>query len=181
MTKLLIPSVLISALTIAIATPIWSDYPPIVKEKKLYAANDLRGKKAPEFVVDKWLHQPNPNLKGKVLVVDFWATWCGPCRKLIPEMNEWAKKLSKDAVFVGLSDEPAATVEKFMKTSPMNYSVAIDSQKRMSKALGVQGIPHVMVVTPDGIVRWQGFPGSAEDPLTLEKLEQVIAASKSSR
>jgi cytochrome c biogenesis protein CcmG, thiol:disulfide interchange protein DsbE len=181
MTKLLIPSMLFGAMAVAIAVPILSDYPPIVKKKKLYAANDLRGKKAPEFVVEQWLHQADPNFKDKVLVVDFWATWCGPCRKLIPEMNEWAKKLSKDAVFVGLSDEPAATVEKFMKTFPMNYSVAIDTQKRMSKALGVHGIPHVMVVSPDGIVRWQGFPGSSEDPLTLEKLEQVIAASKASR
>ncbi len=156
-----------------------TEFPPIVKEKELYAKNDYRGKKAPEFVVGEWIHQGNPNMKGKVVVVDFWATWCGPCRALIPKMNTWAKKFEKDVVFVGLSDEPKDTVTKFQADTPMNYPQAIDSDKRMSKALGVQGIPHVMVISPDGIVRWQGFPGSKEDPLTEEKIQQIVDASKS--
>ena len=81
-------------------------------------------------------------------------------------------------VFVGVSDEPAETVKKFMTDTPMNYSVAVDPQKRMSKVLGVQGIPHVMIVSADGVVRWQGFPGSTEDPLTAEKIQQIVEASK---
>ncbi|MBS1724855.1 MAG: TlpA family protein disulfide reductase [Armatimonadetes bacterium] len=156
-------------------------YPKIVTAKTLYAKNDLRGKKAPAFVVEKWLNGDAPSMKGKVLFVDFWATWCGPCRALIPEVNEWNKKYGKDVVFVGVSDEDAATVSKFMKDTPMDYHVAVDTQKRMSKELGVQGIPHVMIVSPDGIVRWQGFPGSEEDTLTDKVLEQVIAASKAKR
>lgn len=155
-----------------------TEYPPVVTAKKLYAKNDYRGKKAPEFVVGEWIHKGNPNMKGKVVVVDFWATWCGPCKALIPEMNKWAKKFEKDVVFIGISDEAKETVTKFQQGTPMNYPQALDSQKRMSKALGVEGIPHVMVISPDGIVRWQGFPGSSEDPLTEEKIQQVIDASK---
>jgi peroxiredoxin len=93
-------------------------------------------------------------------------------------MNEWAKKYANDVVFIGMSDEDPATVKEFMKKTPMNYSVAIDTKKRMSNALGVKGIPHVMIISPDGIVRWQGFPGSQEDPLTEKVLESIIAASK---
>jgi len=154
------------------------NYPTIVTEKKLYAKTDFRGKKAPTFVVESWLNKANPKMTGKVLIVDFWATWCGPCRHLIPEMNDWAKKFARDAVFVGVSDEASDTVSTFMKGTPMNYSVAIDTQKRMSKQLGVEGIPHVMIVSADGVVRWQGFPGSQEDPLTTEKIQQIIDASK---
>lgn len=154
-------------------------FPPIVTAKTLYAKTDFRGKKAPEFVVEKWL-SAKPEMKGKILFIDFWATWCGPCRALIPEVNKWHEKFGKDVVFVGLSDEPEATVTKFQETTKMTYFQAIDTQKRVSKALGVQGIPHVMIVTPDGICRWQGFPGSSEDPLTEEKLKQIIAASKAS-
>ena len=153
-------------------------YPKAVTEKTLYAKTDLRGKKAPELKVEQWLKGGAPETKGKILFVDYWATWCGPCRALIPEVNEWHKKYSKDVVFIGLSDEPEATVKAFMTKTPMDYHIAVDTKKTMSNVLGVQGIPHVMIVSPDGIVRWQGFPGSAEDPLTEKVLQQIIKASK---
>lgn len=153
-------------------------YPPVVTAKTLYAKVDLRGKPAPTLEAEQWLTGKAPVTKGKVLVVDFWATWCGPCRDLIPEMNDWSKKYAKDVVFVGISAEKPDVVQKFMKETKMNYHIGIDTKSKMNKALGVAGIPHVMIVSPDGIVRWQGFPGSSEDPLTEKVLEQIIAASK---
>lgn len=154
-------------------------YPPIVNDKTLYATNDFRGKQAPKLEVEQWLTGKAPDTKGKVIFIDFWATWCGPCRALIPEMNEWAAKFKNDLVMIGISDESPETVKGFMADNKMAYNVAIDTKKRTSKAVGVKGIPHVMVITPDGVVRWQGFPGSPEDPLTEAKLEQIIKASKS--
>lgn len=97
---------------------------------------------------------------------------------MIPEVNAWHKKYAKDVVFIGLSDEPVQTLKTFMAKTPMNYHIATDTKKTMSNVLGVQGIPHVMIVSPDGIVRWQGWPGSPEDTLTEAKLQQIISASK---
>jgi cytochrome c biogenesis protein CcmG/thiol:disulfide interchange protein DsbE len=65
-----------------------------------------------------------------------------------------------------------------MKTHPMNYSVATDTSGALKAQLGVSGIPHVLVISPDHVVRYQGFPSSDQDPLTEETLSKIIKASE---
>ena len=84
--------------------------------KKLWADSFLN-KKAPEFVVEEWISQ-QPKLKGKFILIDFWATWCGPCRKAIPELNEFAKKFGKKLVVIGISDETADKVKEMKAFRP---------------------------------------------------------------
>ncbi len=155
-------------------------YPSTTTKKELYASSDLRGKTAPKLVVDQWLTGAAPETKGKVLIIDFWATWCPPCRATIPELNGYAKKFAKDVVVIGISDEKADVVANFMKGTKMDYFVGIDGQKRMSQIVGVKGIPHVLVVSPDGIVRWQGFPLDGANPLSESVIAQIVQASKAS-
>lgn len=150
-----------------------ASYPPYVK-KNLYARHDVRGQQAPKIEVSKWLSDSRPDTHGKTVLIDMWATWCPPCRELIPELNKWSSKFKKDLVVVGISDEDADVVKQFMAKQPMKYNVGVDAQKRITEKIGVEGIPHVLVISPDGIVRWQGFPGSAEDPLTESKLAEII-------
>lgn len=151
---------------------------PQAKSKRLFAETDMRGKELSSLDVQKWVGGAAPDMKGKVILVDLWATWCGPCRRLIPELNEFQKKYKNDLVVVGLSDEPVATLEEFKKATPMEYAVATDMRKTLKRKLGVEGIPHVLIISPDNIVRWQGFPGNGEDPLTEETVAAIIAASK---
>ncbi|MBU6451618.1 MAG: TlpA family protein disulfide reductase [Cyanobacteria bacterium REEB67] len=153
-------------------------YPPYVTNKKLYAARDLRGQGAPDLVVKEWLSGKAPAIKGKVVLIDFWATWCPPCRELIAELNEYQKKYADDLVVVGITDESAATVRAFMKKQPISYQIGIDPENTMSDRIGINGIPHVLLISADSVVRWQGFPTAEEDPLSEEIIEQVIAASK---
>ncbi|CAN5724737.1 hypothetical protein BH11ARM2_BH11ARM2_22700 [soil metagenome] len=154
------------------------DYPSTTTKKELYAAQDLRGKAAPKLQVEKWLTGAAPDWKGKILVLDFWATWCPPCRATIPELNGIAKKFSKDVVVIGISEEKPDVVQAFMKKTEMDYHVAIDTQGRTTKTVGVRGIPHVLVVTPDGIVRWQGFPLDDKEPMSKAVIERIIKASR---
>ena len=147
---------------------------PAPVEKELYA-KDLRGQKAPEFTVAEWLG-PRPYTEGKVVLVDFWATWCKPCREAIPHMNRLHEKFGDDLAVIGISDEPAATVRAFMDDNEMAYPQAIDEQARMKSAVGVLGIPHVLVISTDGVVRWQGYPMDPAEPLTDELIARIIDA-----
>jgi len=124
-------------------------------EKQLWAKSILN-QKAPELIVEKWLSK-KPSTKGKFVLIDFWATWCGPCRKAIPELNEFQKKYKDKLVVIGISDEPLDTVSRF-RSPKIKYFSAIDTQGRTKNELEVSGLPHVIILDPNRIVRWEGFP-----------------------
>ena len=146
------------------------------EDKKLWAKSVL-GQKAPEFVVEKWL-TAKPETKGKFVLIDFWATWCPPCRKAIPELNAFQKKFGEKLVVIGVSDESEEAVKK-LSDPKVEYASAIDTQARMKKALEVKGIPHCLIIDPAGIVRWEGFPFLGGHELTDKVVEEILAqASK---
>ena len=139
--------------------------------KKLWAKSVL-GQKAPELVVEKWL-TAEPNTKGKFVLIDFWATWCGPCRRAIPELNKFQKEFGEKLVVIGISDEKEDVVRK-MASPVVEYASAIDTQGRMKKQLEVKGIPHVIVVDPQGVVRWEGYPLLDGFELTEAVLKELL-------
>lgn len=139
--------------------------------KQLWAKSYL-GKQAPSFVVEKWLSQA-PDTEGKFVLIDFWATWCGPCRKAIPELNAIHRELGKKVVVIGVSDESEANV-RAMSEPKIEYAVAIDPEKRMFSKLEIEGIPHVILIDPQGIVRWEGYPLLKGDELTLNVVEGIV-------
>jgi thiol-disulfide isomerase/thioredoxin len=123
--------------------------------KKLWAKSFLN-QKAPDLIVEKWL-TPEPDRRGKFTLIDFWATWCPPCRAAIPELNGYHEKFGDKLVVIGISDETEEAVRKLVNPQ-IEYSIAIDTQARTKKIVGVTGIPHVLIIDPQGIVRWEGFP-----------------------
>lgn len=137
------------------------------------SAKDLRNEKGPDIHVERWIINAPRTMENKVVVVEFWATWCGPCIKGIPHLNDLQEKLAGRAVILGVSNEAPATVENFVKQTKMNYAVAIDQQATMMKFVGNRGIPHCIVMSPDGIVRWQGHPAQ----LSANTLEQIADAA----
>ena len=104
------------------------------------------------------------------VLVDFWATWCGPCRQSIPHLNGLAARFKDQLSVVGLSDESPEDIVK-MKSPHIDYSVATDAEARSYRMVGVTAIPHAILLDPDGFVRFEGNPMY----LTEDRLSRLIS------
>jgi thiol-disulfide isomerase/thioredoxin len=135
------------------------------------------GAPAAELEIAEWVKGGPITLKEgrgqKVYVVEFWATWCPPCRTSIPHLTDVQKKFKdKNVVVIGITDEELDTVKPFVEKmgERMDYVVAIDKNDAMQKAYmeayGQNGIPHAFIVNQDGVVIWTGHP--------MDKLDEVL-------
>ena len=139
------------------------------------------GMKAPSLQVKAWIKgQPitwEDAGDTNIYVVEFWATWCGPCKVSIPELTKLQKKFKDRGVkFVGVSNEESETVIPFVKRmgDSMEYTVVTDLDQKTSSAymaaFKAQGIPHSFIVGRDRRILWEGHP-----MMGLEQaVEQVV-------
>jgi len=149
-------------------------------EKKKLGVGDA----PPALQVSKWVKgAPVAGFeKGKIYVVEFWATWCPPCKKSIPELTAMAKKHKDKVTMIGVSvwereDTTVAMIEEFVKKmgDKMDYHVALDDGKKMAEtwmtAAGQQGIPASFIVGTEGKIVWIGNPLVGLDRV----LDEVVA------
>ncbi|HEY4617265.1 MAG TPA: TlpA disulfide reductase family protein [Flavobacterium sp.] len=145
------------------------------QEKKMWAKSIIN-QKAPKITVEEWLSD-KPNTKGKFVLIDFWATWCGPCKRAIPELNKFKTEFENDLVVIGISDETKEEVNKLINPKIEYYS-AIDTNRKMYNFLEISAIPHCILIDPDGIIRWEGYPILRGYELTSEVIKEIIEKYK---
>jgi peroxiredoxin len=115
--------------------------------------------------------------KGKVVVLEFWATWCGPCVAAIPHFNSLVDRFhDKPVVFISVTSEDERTVREFLKVRPIKGWLELDEGEALKNAFHVQGIPHTVIVDAGGKI------AAITHPIMLEArhLEEVLNGQKCS-
>lgn len=162
------------------------------QDSKLKVGSDAPGIDGLSIVQGTLADQP------RVRVVEFWATWCGPCKVSIPHINDMYRSLRRRGLeVIGVSDEKPEVVANFlrMQGDRMSYVVAVDPDKkvgeRFMQAAGKSGIPCAFVIGPNGKVAFIGHPMDEEfekavrlsldgryDPALTRKAEPILAAAR---
>jgi len=157
-----------SAPVVTDAPPAWTDLPPEVAMAPLKDANGAPFKLADFF--------------GKVVVVNFWATWCGPCRREIPELIKVHKEFqSRGVEMIGLTtedpDASAEKVRKFIQDFQIDYRIGWASGQVAAPLMqGHTAIPQIFIISPDARIlkRFVGFSGANTSTELKQALEEAL-------
>ena len=109
------------------------------------------------------------DLKGKTVVLDFWATWCGPCRMAMPVVGKVTEEFADKGVVLYTVNqrEEAEAVQKYLQSTKLNPKVALDKEGKVSLAYGARSIPTIVLIGADGVIRkiFTGVSPQFEDEL----------------
>jgi thiol-disulfide isomerase/thioredoxin len=136
----------------------------------------IQGKKAPAIAASRWINSRPMNLsalRGKVVLLDFWGTWCGPCRASIPHMIDLHRNYGRQGlVIIGVhTTEGAENLEAFIKENRIPYAVALDKADRTVKAYRVDSYPDYYFIDRKGILRYADCANGSVDAA----IEQLLA------
>jgi thiol-disulfide isomerase/thioredoxin len=125
------------------------------------------GEAPPEVVAADWVNTDRPltlaALRGNVVLIEFWATWCRPCVAGIPHMNELQARYGEDGLrILGFTEEDREIVEEFQKNAKSPIEYAIGTGSRLMGEYRIEGIPHAILVGRDGKLVWEGYPADPE-------------------
>ena len=132
------------------------------------------GVQAPKLRIAEWVKgNPVVIVPEKIYVMEFWATWCPPCRESIPHLTQLQKEYKNDVIFIGIRQEDSTIVRPFVEQmgNTMNYIVAVDDHGSTTREymmpFKVRGIPHAFVIK-DGKIVWHGHPMDGLDEFLNE-------------
>jgi cytochrome c biogenesis protein CcmG, thiol:disulfide interchange protein DsbE len=124
-------------------------------------------------------------LQGKVVLVDFWASWCGPCKDSFPVMEELQARFGKNGLVVLAVnlDEDSGTMNDFLKKHPVTFTVVRDARKKLVTTVNIKSMPSSFVLAPDGKVAsvHKGFHGQETRAQYVKEIEQLIAGTLASK
>ncbi len=168
MRKVILESVVLGAVLSLLSLAAWGD-------KKETAD----GKVAPEITLASSLNSPAKlslaGARGKVVLLEFWATWCPPCRASIPHLQKLHDTYSKKGLtIISVTNEDEETVKAFVKEHRMTFPVGIDQDDRTMTTYGIRGIPTAFLIDATGKMIWEGHTMA----LTEKEVEKALGSIK---
>ena len=151
-------------------------------EKEVIAQNGIEiGKVAPDFELSKLdgTKVKLSDLKGKKVIVNFWATWCGPCQREMPDMQEFYNKYQKDVEILAVNytasegSEGKEKVRKFAEEKGVTFPILLDTDIKVTTTYKVIMIPTSYFVDTNGVIQ-DKFIG----PMTVQEMEKRVANLK---
>lgn len=140
---------------------IWLSRPPASAQPQNLAPEPAVGRPAPDFTLTT-LNGDTFTLSeylGTPLVLNFWATWCGPCRREMPALQAAAIRYDGEALIVGIDQgEDASVVQPFVEEFALTFPIPMDTELAVADLYNVKGLPTTYFVDGDGIIRyvWSG-------------------------
>jgi thiol-disulfide isomerase/thioredoxin len=120
-----------------------------------------------------------PDIKGKVVLLDFWASWCGPCKGSFPVLDQMARDFGpRGLVVLGVSvDEKREAMERFLKQHPVAFAVVRDARQSLVQAAAITAMPTSFLVDRKGRVRFvhNGFHAGQTEEAYRREIESLLA------
>jgi thiol-disulfide isomerase/thioredoxin len=118
------------------------------------------------------------SIKGKVVLVDFWASWCGPCKGSFPVLEELHKKYaSQGLVVLGVNvDEKRAAMDDFLAKHPVTFPVVRDQKQELVKKASIATMPTSFLLDGEGKIRYvhSGFHGAESEKKYVSEIEELL-------
>lgn len=154
---------------------------PTLKRPKMLWAKSFLWAEAPKIEVEEWITE-KPDMDGKYLLVEVWATWCPPCRRSLATLEYFHEKYKDELCVISICETDHDALKKMKGPTELDdikCHLAVDTQRRFADELGCFGIPHCVIIEPQyGCVIWEGMPTLPGHELNEEIIERILAIGR---